>query len=162
MTKDIAEVLSQSKENMESAYDIWTGYMAAQNKIVTDRFLWKIEKFVKDKYGQDIELKTREDKSDRHIIEFSLNIPDWKHIRIRFDNEKVKEIDDCLGIYGFGFKEKETNAKEENKKISTFVATNIEHEMQTPWWPLINGLYDYPFWERDTIMSLFDQADEIV
>lgn len=160
MTKEIADVLSQNKESIESAYNICSSYIQAQNKIVTDRFLRPIETFVKDTYGQGIELKTRINDG-RFIIEFYLYVPEWKHLRIRFDNEKV--IEGCFGIYGFGFPLDETiDTNPENKKISVFAADRLAPEAQTDWWPFINGIDDYPFWERDTIISLFDNAGEVI
>lgn len=159
MTKEIADVLSQNKESIESAYNICSSYVQAQNKIVEDRFLRPIETFVKDTYGQNIGLETR--RNDRDVIvEFYMRVPEWKHLRIRFDNETVTG---CHGIYGFGFPLDETiDSNPENKKISVFAADRFAPEKQTSWWPFINGIDDYPFWERDTIISLFDNAGEVI
>lgn len=161
MTKEIVDVLSQNKESIESAYNIHSSYVQAQNKIVADRFLRPIETFVKNKYGQNIELKTKRDDSGV-IVEFYLLVPDWKNIIIRFDNEHIKiDNETVLGIYGFGFKQEKMGDLEANKKISV-AAAHLEPETQTLWWPFINRIDDYPFWERDTINSLFDNADTVI
>lgn len=160
MTKEIANVLSQNKEHIESAYNIYQSYIHAQNKIVEDRFIQPIRNFVKKNYGQNIGLETRRNDSGV-IVEFYMLVPEWKHLRIRFDNEKV--IEGSLGIYGFGFPLNKTiDSNPENKKISIFAADRLAPEKQTPWWPFIASIDDYPFWERDTITSLFDNAGEIV
>lgn len=159
MTKEIADVLSQNKESIESSYNIYNSYVQAQNKIVEDRFLRPIETFVKDTYGQNIGLETRRNDSGV-IVEFYMRVPEWKHLRIRFDNETVTG---CLGIYGFGFPHPETReTSPENKKISVFAADRLKPEAQSPRWPFINSIDDYPFWERDTITSLFDNAGEVI
>ncbi len=89
-------------------------------------------------------------------------MPDWKNIIIRFDNEHIKiDNETVLGIYGFGFKQEKMGDLEANKKISV-AAAHLEPETQTLWWPFINRIDDYPFWERDTINSLFDNADTVI
>ena len=60
----------------------------------------------------------------------------------------------------------EEDIKADNDTISEFIKQHNEYfrqDLQTPWWPLIYKTEEpYRFWDFKIILSLFDNADEII
>ena len=156
MTQQISEILTQNKENLLSAQDISNSLIMARNKVLTDKLLNPLSDFIQKQYSTEIKLTTR--TREGIISEFDINVPAWKKIILRFNYE-------LGGIYGLGFKSEE-DIKADNDTISEFIKQHNEYfrqDLQTPWWPLIYKTEEpYRFWDFKIILSLFDNADEII
>ncbi len=152
MTQQISDLLSQNKENLASARDVCQAITEARNQVLNDKFFVPLTAFVKKHYGQEVELKTKKRKGA--IEEFSIWVPEWQKMILRFNYE-------LGGICGLGFKN-QAAIEADGGKISRFVKEHCEKDLQTLWWPLIYRIDTYPFWNFNITLSLFDGADDIL
>lgn len=159
MTQQICDFLSQNESSLLAAQDIYNSFISARNKVLQDRLLTPLAKYVTQRYDSQAKLMTVDRDKNGIINEFRIQPTAWKNIILRFNNE-------LGGIGGLSFKD--PNAMQADASaIKNFVAKlPIEQQEDAPgfqWWPLMLPIEpNRHFWDLSVIQSLFTNADEML